>query len=509
MRTAKDIDSEETTPALDVESILAIHRDPGGYVGFVRKPDPNAPPRLDKEGRPYQFENLFSVRVQDLREMFPAVSEWLTHDSYMTVHAYYRTAPWKNKLTGRPDVWREEKHLLSLTACYVDVDSGRPESEEPGGALSWRQAQHELEFLADSGVIPQPSIMARSGRGVYAFWLLRDDKDPHKLPHAWPEKIELYKACNRALNERLRNHKLPADTRAIDAARVLRVPGSIHRTALRRVHYVIQADENGRGFVYTLPELATFLELPAPGGGLPEHTRAHALPVQYRKVKAPGSSPLRSYGALKLNALRAQDLLTLQAHRGGFLKRGMKYPDGSTSPGRRFTLTLYANFLRGSKTDPAAALQALREMAENMRPRYGSDGPDKDPPVEHILEAEYSGKARRRWSNKKLCALLGVTAELAEELDLKTILPDEVKLKRDQARPHQGELIQARRDFVRQYIEKCGVPTARGLARVLHAAGYADSDANQETANQDLNALGYVITRSRGGRPRRGFKVAK
>jgi len=490
---------DETTPALDVESILAIHRDPGGYIGFVRKPDPTAQPRLDRHGKPYTWENLFSICADDLRSVFPSLAHWLTLDAYMTVHAYHRAAPYPNKLTGLPDVWRKEKHLRSLTACYADIDCGRPESDEPGAALTWRQAQHQAEHLADTGVIPQPSIMARSGRGVYLFWLLRDERDPDKLPHAWPEKIELYKSCNRALNERLRAHALPADPAAIDAARVLRVPGSIHRKALARVRYVIQLDDHGRGFVYTLPELAAALDLQALDGDLPDQTRRLARPAQYRKVRTPGAAPLRSHGAQALNALRAQDLLTLQAHRGGFLKRGMKYPDGSTSPGRRFTLTLYANFLHGSKLDQAASIEAVRCMAANMRPPYPDEPGDQTPQA--LVEEEYSTGSRLRWKNEKLCALLGVSPALAMELDLRTIRPRGVALDADQARPHQADVIQARRDFVRQYVEAHGVPTARRLARVLHARGFIG--ANHQTANQDLNALTFVSTRSRGGRPRK------
>lgn len=499
MSPTQDIDHGEQTPALDVESILSIHRDRQGYIGFVRKPDPAAPPKLDKNGDPYTWENLFSIQADDLRSMFPTIADWLTHDSYFTVHAYYRSAQWKNKDTGLPDVLRKETDLQSLTACYADIDSGRPDSDEPGAAMTWRQAQHEAEYLADHGVIPQPSMMARSGRGVYLFWFLRDTKDPNKLPHAWPEKIELYKACNRALVERLRSHQLPADTHAIDAARVLRVPGSIHRKALRRVSYVIQADDQGKGFAYTLPELAAFLDVPALNGDLPDATRKLARPAQYRKVKNPGSAPLRSHGTLALNALRAQDLLTLQTWRGGFLKRGEKYADGSTSIGRRYILTLYANFLHGSGVDPQAGMAALMDMAANMIPPYPSDPPQDDPPIAKLIHDEYSTSKRRNWKNKTLCNLLGITADLARELELKSILPDEVRRERDQARPHQADVIQARRDFARQYIERYGQMTARKLANAYQAAGFVG--ANPETANQDLNALGYVV-RSRG-RPRK------
>lgn len=356
-------------------------------------------------------------------------------------------------------------------------------------------------MLADAGVIPQPSIMARSGRGVYLFWLLRDVKDPASPPRAWPEKIELYKKCNRSLNDRLRARQLPADRAAIDAARVLRVPGSVHTAARRRVKYVIQLDENGRGFVYTLPELAKALDIPAPGAELPAQTRELAQPPKYRKTKNPGSAPLRSLGPKKLGALRAQDLLIIQQWRGGFLKRGMIYPDGKSSPGRRFILTLYADFLRGAGETRAATLAALHEMARDMKPPYPSDSPGQDPPLENIIEAAYSKETPRRWSSGKLCALLHVTADVARELDLKTIRPRPVAIEADRERPSQAEYVQERRDFARRYIERYRGVTARRLANAYHAAGFIG--ANHETANQDLNALGYVMNRSGGGRPRK------
>ena len=496
---------EAESPALDVDSILTLHRDPKGYIGFVRKPAPEAQP-LDKSGRPIAFENLFSIRADELRTMLPAFAEWLTHDSYFTIGSYYRPAPYKNRATGLPDVWRKEKYLAKLTACYTDIDCGRPESEEPGAALEWRQAQHETELLADSGLIPQPSIMARSGRGIYVLWLLRDERDPMRPPHAWPEKLQLYKLCNRALNAIMRTHALPADKIAIDAARVLRVPGSIHRKSGRRVEYVVQLDQHGHGFVYTLPELATFLKLPAPTTELPAATRSLAKPALYRKVKKPGSAPLRSHGAQQLQALRAQDLLLIEQWRGGFKRRGEKYEDSTTSPGRRYILALYAGFLRGARARPAETEAALKAMAANMRPAYPSDPPSQDPPIEDIVRAEYASNVRR-WSNKKLCALLGITEDVARELELHTIRPPAVALEADNNRPLQADLIKKRREFARQYLEQHRRTTARGLANAYYHAGF--TGANRQTANQDLNALNYVVNRSRGGRPRKALKVAK
>ena len=502
-RNIEPAEALETVPALDMASILAIHRHTDGFIGFCRKPDPAAPPRLDRYGKPYQFENVCSIRVSELSSMFPEFAAAIMEDSYFTINSPHRAAPYLSSITNLPGVWRKESDMRWLTACYVDVDSGRPDSEEPGGKLSWREARNELECMADLNIIPHPSIFANSGRGVYALWLLVDSEDSTKQQRAFLNStIPLYKAINRELVNRIRNHDLPADTKAIDAARVLRVPGSIHRKAMRRVGYQLQGDAaTGKGFIYTLPELAKFLGIPATSCELPDKARRLAKPATYRRVKNPGSAPARSRGMEALNSKRAQDLLRISQWRGGFLKRGQKYPDGSTSPGRRCLLTLYANFLRGSGVDQAEALEALRSMASTMRPPYPSDTPDQDPPIETLVEAEYKEAKRLRYKDNLLCSWLGVTEAVARDLELLSIRPRNVAIEADQARPLQADLIAERRDFARQYIERYGRITARRLANVYAAHGFLG--ANPQTANQDMQALGWFSTRSTGGRPRK------
>jgi len=499
--------NEAETPELDVDSILTIHRDPKGYIGFVRKPD-LANPQLDKNGRPKTFENLFSIRADKLRLMFPEFVNWLAQDSYYTVNAYYRPAPWKNITTGLDDVWRREKHLSRLTTCYSDIDCGRPESDEPGADLNWRQAQYEAGVLADNGVIPQPSIMARSGRGVYLFWLLRDEKNPSIPPPAYPEKVQLYKACNRKLNEQIKTHALPADVKAHDAARVLRVPGSVHGKSGRRVVYTIQLDQAGQGFVYTLLEIASFLKIPIMKSDLPVATRALAKPPQYRRTKNLGAAPLRSKGRQALNALRAQDLLLIENWRGGFNRRGEKYDNGFIpyAAGRCYILRMYATFLCGAKEPLEKTKQALEAMAANMKPPYPSDSPADDPPIIDILQSVYK-KPLLKWTNEMLCKLLGVTDDVARELELQTIRSNMVTIEADKARPLRGEIIEKRRDYARQYIEKYGRLTARQLANVYEQAGFVG--ANRGTANQDLNAIGFKMYRPTGGRPRKTYKGKK
>jgi hypothetical protein len=497
------IDLALKTRHLDVEPILWLHRDPSGFVGFGRKRDPTLPPKLDKHGRPYAWEDLAMIQVEELRQMFPALLPYLVQDSYFTVHSFHHPAPWKNKTTGFRDVKRKETNALWLTACYADIDSGRPDSNDPEARMDYVQAIMKAEALMEYGVIPQASIMARSGQGIYLFWLLRDANDPKKLPHAWPEVIEAYKSINRAIQARCKapGH-LPVDLGAFDVARYLRTPGSWHGKAGRRVAYWIRGDDQGNGFTYTMRELAAALNLPAIGGDLPAQARLNARPSTYRKVKKPGSAPRRSAGAIKVNALRAEALRVIEQYRGGFLKRGDKYPDGHTSHGRRKHLELYANFLHRSRTDPGAALDSLRSMAANMRPAW----PDEpgDPTPESIIEREYRARPRF-WKDSTLCALLGVTADMARELDLRAILPDVVRLERYQARPLREDIITERREWLRDYLHAHPNPadggrwSGRKVRDVLtpiapHPFG------NKETACQDLDAIGWRV-RARPGRP--------
>ena len=495
------------TPALDVAPILALHIEPDGYVGFARYPDPENPP-LDKDGNPKTFENLFSIRADKLRSMFPSFAAWLTHDSLFTVNAYHRAAWWNNPTTGLPDVLRKETRLSKLTACYSDIDCGREESDEPGANLDWRQALCAAGALADTGEIPHPSMMAASGRGVYLFWFLRDEKDPAKLPHAWPEKIQLYKKCNEALGERLKKCGLPADA-VYDAARVLRVPGSVHRKTGRRVGYIIQAqlDLAGQGFFYTLREMADFLGIPAAISELPAATRTLAKHPKTRRRETinPGTAPRRIKNQQALSARRAEDLITIESWREGFIRRGKKYPDGSTSPGRRRILTMYAGFLLGAKATREETIKALQAMAANMKPPYPSDPPADDPPIETIVQAAYSEKPPK-WKRETLCKYLGVTDEVARELELKTIRSEAVAIEEYKARPLHKDVIEKRRKFARQYIQKYGKISSRELANIYKQAGFVG--ANHETANQDLNANDYRTEKGhrKGGRPRKTYK---
>jgi len=480
---------DDPTPDLDLEIIDAIHRGEDAYVGFMRKP---THPKFDKKGRPKLMENLFSIKISELRDTLPGYTGWLTHDSYMTVNSPYRAAPYLNKQTGLPDVWRKENQLRYLCAAYADLDVGRPDSPNPEKRCTWRYAAAAAGDLMDQGKLPQASIMAESGRGIYLLWLLQDQAEPGKPPRAYPEQISAYKEINRAITLRLKH--LASDKGAIDASRVLRTPGSVHRTANKRVHYLIQADDKGQGFLYTLDELATFFGVPTRGNKLPAETRALAEGEQTpsRRTKKPGSAPNRRKGQYALHAKRAADLDTLEQHRGGFLKRGEKYLDEFVSCGRRLTLTYYAEFIQGSGATQHKVLDAVQTMAANCNPPYPSD-PDDVSPAD-LVRGVYERTKKRRHRSKTLCDLFGVSDDLARKLDLKTIITETVRLERKEQKPSKSTIRANRRLWIRAHVDLWGLPKGgcRGMARLLKDHGF---DAGHQTANADLNALGFKARR--------------
>jgi len=503
------LDQEEAAPALDVDSLLAIHRHDDGNIAICRKVGGD------------KWENLWMITPLELRGTFRAFQDWLLENAYFSTQAYWRTAPkgWIHKPTGLPaigqDRYRPEgrrrfgrvtENLRYLNCLSCDIDCGRSDQTAKTDLekVPWRDAQRRTEDLQDTGIIPAVSMMGYSGRGLYVIWLLHGDLDPDHSAPAYDHDVVTWKIVQKELMRRLKEAPLPIDPTGSLITQVYRIGGTRHFITGERAQYFIyfQADQYRRLISYTLRDMAKFLNLPAPGGELPEKVRELAKPPQLRKIGNRGSAPARSIGTLKRNALRADDLLTIQAWRGSFLKRGMKYPDGHISRGRLYVLEMYADFLKGSRADRTEALSALRDMAAKMTPPYPSDLSDTD--LESIIKKTYSDSARI-WSNKSLCDCLGITEDMARELKLKTIRPRIVALEADQARPLQADYINWRRGKARQFLELYGsATTGPSLAKFYKGRGIIG--ANRETANQDLNAIDYKMSgmaRSRGGRPRK------
>jgi hypothetical protein len=464
----------------DLLTVVEALHPPDSVIGFLRKTS-------DLERG---VENLAAIFRRDLRNgVIPQLARFLFVDAYMTVNGYRAKAPYKARATGLPGVWRKEKNLRYLNAVYADLDIGRAGEPMPKG-MGVSEASQLLFDLMFGGTIPQISLSAQSGRGLYALWIIREENgQPVEFQNQsqWRETLALYKLVNRAIYKKL--ECLAAD-KICDGARVLRVPGTIHSSTGAECFYKLTFDNEGKLVTYTLAELAQRFGVPL---------LKSSLPRQFYQSESKGTHPARAKGPRSLGDIRARELVLLEQWRGGWTKGWT--PDG---PGRRWHLRTYAQFLKMSGATYSEVEEAVEAMAGNCQPPYPSEQNDE---TTAKIVSEVWREPFALHNQASLVKSLKVTVEEAEELELDKLAPLEVvaarKAPKGGARAQQKT---ARRNAIKSLIEANGtgrgIPSGRELEAALMAQGI---EASQATINRDLSALGY---QSHPARKRAGRKSA-
>ncbi len=454
-----------------ITPLKAIHRNENAFIGFARQ---NGESRTG-------IENLFSLTRKEVQSMLPKIAEWLIDDTYMTVNGYNMSAPYNVPKTGLPGVWRQEKNLRCLNAVYADLDIGRAGQAEPHGLSVSAASQLLIDLAFGPDAIPPYSMTAQSGRGLYVFWLLRDEDDENapitfQSQKTFAENLALYKAVNRAIYKRL--DCLAAD-KICDAARLLRVPGTRHSKTGEKCIYRTSFDENGKFITYTLRELAERFGVPVMQSSLPAELR------QWEPNPDP-QNPKKANGPKALAAARARDLITIEQYRGGWQKGN-----------RRFCLRLYAQFLRASGVQYADVASAVEVMAGNCTPPYPSDS--KDQTLKALLRDVWLEPFAKR-TQLNLVHWLRVSPDEARALELEKIIPIEVQDERRQPKGGARATAQAaRQTAIETLIEEQGMLSEREFATQLQTQGIEAANA---TIHRDLITLGYQKspTRKKAGR---------
>jgi hypothetical protein len=456
------------------EPIDALHRGDNSIIGFLRKNGES----------PTGVENLFAATKEQVRAMLPDLAKWLLQDAYFSVNGYNSTAPYNVRKTGLPGVWRKEKNLRYLNAVYADLDIGRT-GERGARGLSVNDASQLLIDLLTGGTLPQLSMSAQSGRGMYVFWILRDDDDENtpvtfKGQRNFVETLALYKKVNRAIYKRL--ECLAAD-KICDAARVLRVPGTRHSGTGEKCFYKVTFDGDGQLVTYTLRELAAAFGVPVLEKSLPAALREWTPNDTVNAKKANGPRELAK--------ARARDFVTLEQWRGGWTKGN-----------RRFCLRLYAQFLRAAGSSYVDAARAVGIMARNCKPAYPSDTSDE--PLKLLLNDVWREPFEKsRYTQLNLVKWLQVTADESRELELEKIIPIEIQDERAATAKATGRAASTttRRAAINLLIETRGLLSEREFANALQAQGM---NASAASVHRDLIALGLQdsTARKKAGRPK-------
>ena len=365
-------------PDPSVDSILALHRgDEPSFIRFL-----NGAPGESK--LPIPGIEYGSVRADHLRGTFPSFRTQLIEDAFFSINSFYRPGT------------HCERDLRYLNACYSDMDHDQ--------SLSFAEARKMIIDLEEAGIIPPPSIVARSGNGSWAFWLLRDRDKPSCSPWAWPEKIDFYKRINHEIKEAIETAApdLCPDGYALDAARVTRIDGSLHIGAGRTTKYCYFHDESNHPHAYTMNELGDFFHVEER-----PHRSVQARSPEKRRKVSNGVS-----GKMALAQHRLSDFWSLHDYRKGFW--GPPYVRQGC---RHYALLLLGKWLRDLGFPSAEVWKFATDVARLAHPPMT---------VSQIRDA-LNAPSVSRVSNRKVQEWLQVTQEEVDQIPLKSFGKPHIK----------------------------------------------------------------------------------
>jgi hypothetical protein len=422
-------------------------------------------------------QELAGIRVSELRQYIPQLVPFLLQDSYFTPNASYRTYNGLNTVTGLPHPLRGAKHnkgvspVRYLNALYVDCDAYK-------AGLTWPQAAEIILRAQDQGVIPWYSILVRSGQGIYVMWLLKNER-PGVHARATINEIALYRSLSEKVHDVLHAYEprlVPDRSQQGRLLGILRTPGSEHVKAGLPVLYNVQAVQDVGVPVYTLEGLATFLKVPVLPAA-PISKRVPYVSGSGKPVLKPGSCPARRRGRLVTGERMMQDLLAIAQHRQGI------------EQGKRHTSLWYLiHCARNAGLTMSDAQVLAEKFAATCRPPYPS-GDDNDVPVSEIIKSVWTERTTfKKFKAASVAKFYDVTQEIAEQIELRTIIPAETRQARAAAPGPRHQEQVARREIVAAMIadHPGRVPSVRKVRARLQAAGL---DASLPTISKDVKAM--------------------
>ena len=433
-----------------IEPHLLIHRDETSYVHFQYDPVGESSIEVGAKVIRHDVPGTEGgwVRVRELQQLDTWIPELREHfletlgrDAYISINSGWR-----------PKGWLTSTNLRRINTTWVDCDC-----ED----LDYFEAVALLSSAQGSGLIPPLSVIQRSGRGVWAFWLLRGaEDDPNLPPEAFARNRELATRINGVLAERLARYfpTLAPDAGARHMTSHHRVAGSINSRTGLPVEFTVNLDQSNHPPRYTLEELQTFLDLPdrlQPPSLRPAGSTTTRQPKKRAGFQARHEHPLA-------------ELQLLRARRRGFEKGH-----------RRKACQFLASLALGAGWDRKEVERDVVALATECDPRL--------PRAEALQQVRSAAQRPRHPANRTIAKELDVSAEEVESLGLRKIRPDfESPQKRTGQQTAQRE---ARQSFLVDLAGKHGSPlpfTFDQLQKLLGDAGHSDG---RGTVQRDLQQL--------------------
>lgn len=234
-------------PAPDWKAIDLIHRGSDGVVTIHTKADGI-------------WQELCSLPANCLPQLFPQLIPDIERDAFFSLNGFKSPRFVKDsdyldqQGTPLPKPCRRKEWVRYINAAFTDLDCYKV-------GASVGTIVGEVINAQDAGLILPPSIIMRSGYGVWLIWLLANKSG--KLYGAFPEKLAAFAKVQRAIQETFA--RLGSDAVAMDETRVARIAGSLNCKKSddpKRVDYWPQINAaTGNVNTYTLEELAAWLKV--------------------------------------------------------------------------------------------------------------------------------------------------------------------------------------------------------------------------------------------------------
>jgi len=319
------------------------------------------------------------------------------HDAYLS----------QNSL--RPYANRTVANTVWLNCLYVDLDTYHMPHVHAMTPLAIIRS-----IRAEYPELPEPTLYADSGRGVYLIWIF--DK-PVFCGKGNNDRLIQWQRSEHGLLSLLRNYA--ADSKASDAARVLRIPGSINTKVGRVVRY-IQINDPASFWQLSEAIKAAYCRV---NGTAPKPQKTPQIAAQAAPRTAPSTAIVRpaKFNGYSLNYWRMQDYWRLAELRSPMADH------------RHRLLFCFTVAVVWYCRDPEAVLNELVDLTQHFTPaaRYA---PDKllarvRSVIQRLEQANAGGKVlwegqeldpRFRLTNTRIISDLEITE--AEQRELKTII---------------------------------------------------------------------------------------
>ena len=334
------------------EYVKNLHEDSNGFITIAK---------MKNKWQQYYFEGIEDVSIN--------LSD---KDVYIS----------QNTFSSRS---RKLIHLKELKALYIDID-----------CYNKNLTKEAVKFFLENdlyGQIPIPNMLIDSGRGLYYIIFLENTK---------AEDLPKWQLIEKYLYEKLK--KFGADSKCLDATRVLRITGSINSKNNSLVKVI-----DSYNYKYTLDEI---IENYIPE--IKEDRKEKQKPKGVKKKKGRKKKFVSLFTLYNLYYTRYTDI-----------KKLVEIRNGEMTGYREVTLFLLRYFLNVYLSDDEKAMEEILEINNSFTEPLGLDEVYKAT-FSAINKAENMGY---KYSNGKLIDLLSITP--LEQEQMATIIGTREKYNRN------------------------------------------------------------------------------